>query len=103
MSDIWKNTIPSKLNDPTNVPCVVATLRATENPVPKPGVPTSHLTAVLAIHDWDAQIDGCIRADIVQSEVAKLTPVTVMSVAAVTAALGRSKPLTTGAVPCSAR
>ena len=88
MFDICQNTIPSKLNDPTVVPDVLATLRATENPVPKPGVPTSHLTAVLAIHDCVAQIDGCIRADIVQSEVAKLTPVTVISVAAVTAAFG---------------
>ena len=89
--------IPSKLNGPTNVPDVPATVSAVEGPVPNPGVPTSHFTAVLAIHDCVAQIDGCICTDSVQSAVTKLTPATVIVVDAVMAALGRFKALTTGA------
>ena len=85
------------MNNPTNVPEVLATVSAAENPVPNPAVPTSHFTAVLAIHACVAQIDGCIRTDTVQSAVTKLTPATVIAVDAVTAALGRSKSLVTGA------
>ena len=89
--------MPSKLNEPAKVLNVPAIVSAAENPVPNPGVPTSHFTAVLAIHDCVAQIDGCIRMDTVQSAVTKFIPATVIAVNAVTAALGLSKPLMIGA------
>ena len=89
--------MPSKLNDPTNVPAEPATVRATDNPVPNPGLPNSHFTAVLVIHDCLAQIEDCIRTETVRSAVTKLTPAMVIAVDAVTAALGLSKPLNTGA------
>ena len=88
---------PSKLNEPTMVLDVLATVRAAGNPVPNPGAATSHVTAVVAIHECVAHTDGCIRTDTVQSTVTKLRPATVMVVEPVTAALGRSKPLIAGA------
>ena len=65
--------------------------------MPKPGVPTSHFTAVFAIHACVAQIDGCICMETVRSAVTKLRPATVIAVDAVIAAFGLSKPLMTGA------
>ena len=80
---------------------MLATVRAAETRVLNPGVPTSHLTEVFAIHDCVLQIDGCIRTDVVQSVVAKPTPVTMIFEDAVTAALGRLKSLRIGAVQCA--
>ena len=78
---------------------MLVTVRAAEKPVPNPGVPTTHVTAVLVTHDCVAQADGCILMETVKSTVTKLTPATVITVDAVTAALGLSNPLTTGAGP----
>ena len=63
---------------------------------PKPGNATSHLTAVLAIHDCVSHTD-CIRADTEKSSTAKLTPDTITTVAAVVAALRGSDAVITGA------
>ena len=89
--------LPSKLKDAIKVPIVPAAVIAAEKPVPIPAVPNSHLTAVSVTQDCVVQSDGCIRMDAVQSTVTKLTPATVTAVNVVTAALGLSKPLTTGA------